>query len=133
MTILNTTDGRDALIWACHLWNTSPNFALNLLDIKEDEKGPNWSDVKTDALVATNDPAKLAELIAIKLRQSPLVAIRVCKWKDVVMVRSRYMIGYRRESRVRTMPQSRAILLALLQRPDGAPREDVEMVLRGEK
>ncbi len=126
---------RETLIEVLALWDTSPSFAANLVDIREDEKGPNWSQCKHNALVATNDAAKLAGLIVAEARKfglksevcEPFAMFREQSWPMVQIDDDEYM--FRLVSA--DMATSRRRLLTLLRLPKGASCEDAKKIIRG--
>ncbi len=86
---------------------------------------------------AVLDPATLAELIAARLRAFDIGAGCHFASNDIILWEPRAVNGHGRllskEPSTRlTMPQARAILLALLQLPNAA-REQAERVIRGER
>ncbi len=146
MSLLDTKEGRAALIWVLQLNCAEDDSVLGVPPYPMRNQPRHVQRADADI----TDPAKLAELIADEARRrgvkcnhartgsfpgeradafiwwTPQDAegpayLTVSLWDDVSPVR--YW----------QMPQARAILLALLQLPDGAPREDVERVLRGER
>ena len=135
MKILETKDGREALLWAIRI---SQMGEVTLASGHRSGKT-----LKREAMALVHDPAKLAELIASEARRCGLRAmvadgniqgaedwafyvVQLLGPDDHVrLIRDHYTLkGW-------DAPMARAILAALLQLPDGA-KEAAEKVLRGE-
>lgn len=124
---------RDVLIWALKLWSTSPNFAANLVDIRDDEKGPNWSATRHAALVATNDPAKLAELMASALRARGLDVLTSIGTNGAIGDFIEFA-WWGQTGIVRDMRTVYKALLAIMQTTaNKSSRETCERILRGDE
>jgi hypothetical protein len=123
MTILDTKEGREALIWAlAHAIEIDAGKTFAVLSGLRQGKH-----IKQTAYDAVSDPAKLAELIASETRRCGVHAWAVKhEYRPICWgVRGSEYGGFW------DMPQARAILATLLQLPDAA-RAQAERVLRGE-
>jgi hypothetical protein len=125
VSLLDTKEGREALIWACAYANDVPKLISATIEVLDDRAGDKR---KRAALIAAIDPAKLAELTAAETRRHGIetgaYGVTDALGEGVVLLCDKRTLRL-------LMPQARAILLALLQLPDGA-REDAERILRGE-
>lgn len=120
---------QDVLIWAIEyardMWRDDATVLHNLQSVEWRPKNPS----RFDAMSAIIDPAKLAEMLAVRGRELGL-NINVEAHENGVMIRIEDGLPLP-PLRFRTMASARAILLQWLQLPDGA-REQAEKALRGE-
>ncbi len=145
MSLLDTTEGRDELV---RLLRHRPEIYESCVRFSRSNH-PKYAHHARylEAIYETSDPAKLAELIASEARRCGIESVVVPQMAGMVRIENNTLViypsadnggtmnvypPYAIHGRILAMPQARAILLALLQLPDGA-REQAERVIRGER